>query len=245
MTARKATSPSLMDASALHIPRRTLVLGGVAAAGAWLMSSCGDDADTSAEASGSGELGGSLTILNYPDWIGSTQLDTFRDATGVSVEQIAGLTTGSAAAAAQISQNQDDFDLSFAPLALAGQLEAAGLLQPLDLTSTPNVSALPADVRALFPYGAPTDFGKVGFGYRSDLVSERPTSWAELWELAPKYSGQIVFTSYDTDVLGSALKTSVTPRTVWIPPNSTMRSRPCWPSNRICSHCCQPTSPSR
>ncbi len=216
MTDQNPTSPNPTAALPVRIPRRTVVLGGALAAGAWLMSSCGDDGDSSSgapvdsgsgsDAPGSGELGGSLTILNYPDWIGSTQLDTFRDATGVSVEQIAGLTSGSAAAAAQISQNQDDFDLSFAPLALAGQLEAAGLLQRIDLAQTPNVAALPADVLSLFPYGAPTDFGKVGFGYRSDLVSERPTSWADLWDLAPKYSGQIVFTSYDTDVLGSALK---------------------------------------
>jgi spermidine/putrescine transport system substrate-binding protein len=205
-------SSSSADLASLRVPRRTLMLGGLAAAGTWLAGSCSSGSDggsatsDSVTSSATGELGGSLTILNYPDWIGSTQLETFRDATGVTVEQVAGLTSGSAAAAAQISQNQDDFDLSFAPLALAGQLEAAGLIQPLDPARTPNVGQLPADVLALFPYGAPTDFGKVGFGYRSDLVTERPTSWAELWELAPKYSGQIVFTSYDTDVLGSALK---------------------------------------
>ena len=38
------------------------------------------------------------------------------------------------------------------------------------------------------------------------MVSEPLTSWADLWALAPKYSGKIVFVDFDVDVLGAALK---------------------------------------
>src|SRR5207245_877374 len=57
-----------------------------------------------------------------------------------------------------------------------------------------------------YPWGPPTDFGKTGIGYRTDMVSESLTSWADLWNLAPKYSGKIVFVDFDVDVLGAALK---------------------------------------
>ena len=42
-------------------------------------------------------------------------------------------------------------------------------------------------------------------GYRKDLMTETPTSWADLWDLAPKYSGKIVFTDFDVDVISVAL----------------------------------------
>ncbi|MDX6512472.1 MAG: hypothetical protein QOE36_1976, partial [Gaiellaceae bacterium] len=55
-------------------------------------------------------------------------------------------------------------------------------------------------------WGPPTDFGKTGFGYRKDLISERPTSWADLWTLAKKYSGKVTLLDFDVDILGAALK---------------------------------------
>ena len=35
---------------------------------------------------------------------------------------------------------------------------------------------------------------------------ERPTSWADLWTLAKKYSGKVTIVDYDVDMLGTALK---------------------------------------
>ena len=54
-----------------------------------------------------------------------------------------------------------------------------------------------------FPYGIPTDFGKTGFGYRADLIPERPTSWHDLFSLAKKYPGKTTMIKYDSDVQGS------------------------------------------
>src|SRR5204862_7511815 len=36
--------------------------------------------------------------------------------------------------------------------------------------------------------------------------SEPIASWADVWRLAPKYSGKIVFIDFDRDCLGSALR---------------------------------------
>ena len=85
------------------------------------------------------------------------------------------------------------------------QLEAADLLEPFDPERTPNIENMPQAVREELTLGVPGDIGKTGFGYRQDLISERPTSWAEFWDLAKKYSGKTTMFKYDVDVTGAAL----------------------------------------
>ena len=89
---------------------------------------------------------------------------------------------------------------------LAAQLKKGNLLQPVDFSKIPNVKNVAKHFRDAYPWGPPTDFGKTGFGYRKDLISERPTSWADLWTLAKKYSGKVTLLDFDVDILGMALK---------------------------------------
>ena len=56
-----------------------------------------------------------------------------------------------------------------------------------------------------YSHGVPSDWGKTGIAYRTDLVKENITSWHDLWRLAPKYSGKITLESQDRDCMGSAL----------------------------------------
>ena len=88
----------------------------------------------------------------------------------------------------------------------AAQLAQAGLLEPLNTTAVTNISLVAPVFRKGFPWGIPTDLGKMGIGYRSDLIPERPTSWHELWQLAKKYSGKLTVVNYDADIQGTALK---------------------------------------
>jgi spermidine/putrescine transport system substrate-binding protein len=182
----------------LHTRRSVLRLGLGAALTAPLLSACGG--------SGDDEGGGPLVFVNFPEWIGAGQYEALEQAHGITVREVAGLTAGAAATATQIRQNTSSYDMALAPIALAGQLEAGDLLDPFDPGRVPNLAGVPQRFRELFPYGIPTDFGKVGFGYRRDLMSEEPTSWADMWRLAPSYSGQITWVDYDSDVLGSVLR---------------------------------------
>ena len=70
----------------------------------------------------------------------------------------------------------------------------------------PNLKGVGPEFCKAFPYGIPTDFGRTGFGYRKDLISERPTTWKELWELAAKYKGKTTMIKYDSDIQGIALR---------------------------------------
>ena len=53
-----------------------------------------------------------------------------------------------------------------------------------------------------FPWGIPTDYGCVGIAYRADLVKTPPTSWDDLWAMAPEYDGKIALVDYDQMIMG-------------------------------------------
>ena len=88
----------------------------------------------------------------------------------------------------------------------AGQADAAGLIQKIDWSKVPNIKKVSANFRKAYPWGIPTDYGKVGIAYRPDIVGEKITSWKDVWRLAPKFSGRVVFINLERDCLGSTLK---------------------------------------
>jgi spermidine/putrescine transport system substrate-binding protein len=188
---------------------RTMQLAGLASVGG-LAAACGGGSSSSSSSGGSSSsqpLTGEIIFMNYPGWIGSHEVKDFEAKyAGVTVKQVEGLTSGVSAAAAQIAQNRDSYDMSLGGPVLGEQLRQGGLLQPVDFSKIPNVKLVGQHFRDAYPWGPPTDFGKTGIGYRKDMVTDSLTSWADLWRLAPKYSGKIVFVDFDVDVLGAALK---------------------------------------
>jgi spermidine/putrescine-binding protein len=91
--------------------------------------------------------------------------------------------------------------LSAAPLLTA----EPNLIAKLDPANIPNLQNIPEKFRQEYPYGIPTDYGKIGYAYRQDLIPERPTTWAEVWDLAPKYSGKVVLLDGEEDCMGNVL----------------------------------------
>ena len=143
---------------------------------------------------------------HLPGWYGPKEFSDFAKLhPGLTVKTAVSGTTGPAATVAQIENNEGAFDLTLAGCRCLAA-DSAKLLAPLDVAAVPNVKLVPAPFRTAFPFGIPTDFGKTGFAYRKDLISERPTSWKELWALAKKYSGKITMIKYDSDIQGSFLK---------------------------------------
>ena len=162
---------------------------------------------SAAAASSAAALKGNVTLLSYPGWYGPQEFADFEKLhPGVTIKTVVSGTNGAAAQIAQISTNRGAFDLTLAGTAVAPELQLASLLQPLDAAAVPNLSLVSPVIRKSFPWGIPTDLGKTGYAYRSDLVSERPTSWHDFWNLAKKYSGKVTIVKYDVDVQGSALK---------------------------------------
>ena len=181
----------------------------LAACGGSSSSSSSSAAATTAAATAAGAttaaLSGEIVMMNYPEWMGKTTVADFKTATGVSVKQVEGLTEGTSAAAAQVAQNKGPYDMSLGGPVLAAMLKEGNFLQEINPANIPNLANVPDFFKAAYPWGPPTDYGKTGFAYRKDLMSETPTSWADFWSLAPKYSGKVTLFDYDVDILGAAL----------------------------------------
>jgi spermidine/putrescine transport system substrate-binding protein len=218
----------LEDMAATRMTRRAALsrgAGSLAAAGSLsaLLAACGSSSSSSSStaassasaASGSGSsssaaagsMTGTITLLSYPQWYGPKEFADFSKLhPGLQVKTAVSGTTGAAAQIAQISTNKGAFDLTLAGVPVSSQMKLAGVLEPLDTAKVPNLSLVAPEFRSAFPFGIPTDFGKTGYAYRSDLIPERPKSWHDLISLAGKYSGKITMIKYDSDIQGSFLK---------------------------------------
>ena len=212
----------LEDMEVTHITRRTALTrgaGALAAAGSLsaFLAACGSSSSSSSSAASSGSssaaaapagsMTGTMTLLSYPQWYGPHEFADFSKLhPGLNVKTAVSGTTGAAAQIAQISTNPGAFDLTLAGVPVSSQMKLAGVLEPLDVTQVPNLSLVAPEFRSAFPFGIPTDFGKTGYAYRSDLIPERPKSWHDLITLAGKYSGKITMIKYDADIQGSFLK---------------------------------------
>lgn len=204
------------------ISRRELLRRGAAAGlgltSAGLLAACGDSggnaaaggstSQASSSAAASKELSGTIVFLNYPAWIGPKEIADFtRKNPGVQIKQnTSALTESVSGTAVKIAQNPKAFDMLLADASIVGQLQAGGFVAQPDFEHIPNIKGVAGQFRKAYPMGIPTDYGKVGFGYRKDIVKERPKSWADFWDLAPRYSKKIVVYSLDRDVLGAALR---------------------------------------
>jgi spermidine/putrescine transport system substrate-binding protein len=70
-----------------------------------------------------------------------------------------------------------------------------GLLLPLDHPRIPHLALVDSDYLDLDydrhnRWSAPARYGVYGFGYRRDVITERPADWASFFDLVPRYSLQ-------------------------------------------------------
>ena len=204
---------------ARRLSRRQLLSSGAKLAvgiptAAWLAacSNAGEAGGSTSTSTPSGtapaELSGTMVFDNYAGWIGESEVANFESLhPGVKIKEISGVTGSPAASVQQIKNDPNLYDMSLHDQAFVSQATLIGdIIQEPDLSRIPNIANVQQQFRDAFPYGIPTDLGKTGIAYRKDIVTEGITSWADLWALAPKYSGQIVFFNFDNTVLGSALK---------------------------------------
>ena len=198
-----------LDNATIALSRRALLrraaqLGALPLAGS-LLAACGSSSSNASSGAAGGPSTGTIVLNNYPDWIGPHEISTFEKLhPGATVKQVTNATSSSAEVVLAFKSGQ--YDLLLADTSDTGQAHAADVLQPLDFSKIPNIANVTHSFRAAYPYGIPTDYGKVGIGYRPDIVGEKITSWHDVWRLAPKFSGQVVFIDLERDCMGSTLK---------------------------------------
>jgi spermidine/putrescine transport system substrate-binding protein len=195
--------------------RRAVQVGAGASTLSLLLAACGDDDDdapaaaaetTSTAPPSPEELSGTAILFSYPDWIGKNEFANFtKRYPNAEVKEASGSPGSVAAVAQEIQRDPDAFDFVLLGKAGVPQLEASDLIAEIDWARIPNIKNIPDTFREEYPAGLPTDYGKIGYAYRKDLVSERPTSWAEFYDLAEKYSGKVVLVDVMEDTIGNAL----------------------------------------
>jgi len=177
---------------------------------AGLVSACGGSesgGETSASPSVAADPNGTAVFLTFPGWIGSTQLADFSEAyPGAKVKLSTNLPSSIAGVVQLIKNNPGAYDIGLGDPAFVGQAKAAGVYQAPDWSLIPNIEKVDQRFRTAYPDALPTDWGIDVLAYRKDIVTEPVTSWADLWALAPKYSGQIVVQDLDRDTIAMALK---------------------------------------
>jgi spermidine/putrescine transport system substrate-binding protein len=167
----------------------------------------GGSSSSSGGATSSGPPTGTAVLLNYDGWMGKNTVAEFKAKyPGAGLKQASLSSISSGAIVPAIKANLSTYDAALGDVAAVGQGIAADVIQPLDWSKIPNIKNVDPKFRQGYSHGIPTDYGKTGIGYRADLVSEDITSWADVWDLAEKYSNKIVFTDLDRDCIGSALK---------------------------------------
>jgi spermidine/putrescine transport system substrate-binding protein len=180
--------------------------GALGVSAASVLAACGSSGSGSSSGAGSGAIKGQAILSNYPGWMGKHNLADFaKKYPGASIKMISNATSSSAEVVLQFKSKQYDFLL--ADTSDAGQASAANLITELDWSKVPNAKNVSEKFRKAYPWGLPTDYGKVGIAYRPDLIGGATiTSWHDLWELIPRYSGQTVFINLERDCMGSTCK---------------------------------------
>ena len=158
---------------------------------------------------GEAELGGTLVISNWDLYLPENLIPDFEAATGVDVE-LALHTTNEDIMGKVTAQDGTGFDLVFVSGPFVNALVAQGWAAELDHSKIPNLANLYPEANELGydpgnVHSAPYTWGTTGICYRTDLVSEAPTSW-ELFRNPPaELDGKMTMLGTDRWLLQPAL----------------------------------------
>ena len=193
--------------------RRLLQLGGLSLAGLAATSCAPPRERVQATGSASGELGGELTLVTWPNYHDPESFKAFEKATGVKVnvkvlgsneEMLAKLQVG--------STGWDVFVPTNYTIETYADLD---VIEPLSLDRLTNYAPETYEARFLkasavkgddSTYAIPKNWGTTGYAYWTDKVAEELTSWKQFWDLtASTYSGKTTIHDYQLTSIGNAL----------------------------------------
>ena len=143
--------------------------------------------------------GQSLVISNWEGYMPEDLPARFEEATGVPVT-VASHATNEEIVAKLTAGGDSGIDVAFVSGQFAQALAEFGILEPLDHAQIPNLANLyPEAGQLAYDPGnvisAPYAWGTTGLCYRSDLLTEAPTSWNDLLQPNEEVSGKTTMMS--------------------------------------------------
>jgi spermidine/putrescine-binding protein len=165
--------------------RRTLVLGGLAAA-------CG--------------RGPRLNVYNWSDYIAPETIPQFERESGVRIHY--GTYESNQEMLAQVMSGNSGWDVVFPSADFIEPMRALKLLAPMDHALLPNLSALSPEFQhppwdPELRWAVPYMHGVTGILYQNSL-RPGPASWADLWDA--RLRGRLTMLDDEPEVLGVCLK---------------------------------------
>jgi putative spermidine/putrescine transport system substrate-binding protein len=137
--------------------------------------------------------GGSLVITSYgPPWQDFLQkeiLPGFEQETGAKVELSVGLSRDWVAKMRVAGKNNPPYDVIIANTTWVSALRKEGFFAKLTVDKVPNLADVWPELRDKTDTGVITLVGPLGIAYRTDLVSNPPKRWKDLWK--PEYKGKL------------------------------------------------------
>lgn len=185
-----------------------LAVGGLFATN---VHAAGDTTPTEPPPADAPDLSGqSLTISNWDAYTPEDLIPSFEAATGASVD-LTTHATNEEIVAKLIQSGGEGYDVAFVSAQFAQQLEEAGLLAPIDPELIPNLANLAPEAFELdsdpgLTFSVPYTWGTTGLCYRSDLLSEAPTSWMDLLDPSDEAAGRTTMMRTDRWMLLPAQK---------------------------------------
>lgn len=156
-----------------------------------------------------GAAAADLTISNWAGYMPPDIADTFKAATGLTVEVVTHATNEEIMGKLVASKGKG-FDLVFVSSPFAEALEKMKLLAPIDHAAVPNLANLyPQAIDLAYDPGAkfsvPYTWGTTGLCYRSDLVKTPVDSWFNLVKPDAALKGKITMLSTDRWLMEAGL----------------------------------------
>lgn len=179
--------------------------------GAALLAACGEDGGSAAVTTAAPDLTGTLNFVNFEGWLGANEAAAFSAAfPGAKLKQIpiAGTQDNWLP---KVKDRRGDYDLALVDGATIPKLVALDAIASFTPEEVPNQAKIDPAFRNQEwdpdnRYFVATDYGRTAIGYRTDLVSEPITSYADLFSLMPTYSGKVAVLSRMGSTLGMAMK---------------------------------------
>ena len=178
--------------------------------GAAFLAACGSSKSASSGLDPK-KLTGTLNFVNFEGWLGKGEAAAFSAAfPGASLKQIpiAGTQENWLP---KVKDRRGDYDLALVDGATIPKLVALDAIASFTPEEVPNQTNIDPSFRSQAwdpdnKYFVATDYGRTAIGYRTDLVKEPITSYADLFDLLPKYSGKVAVLSRMGSTLGMAMK---------------------------------------
>lgn len=146
-----------------------------------------------------------LRLLNWEAYLSNEVTEKWKTKTGHSIEEIH-FDNDEKRDSILLNSKHHNIDIAVVDEIVAKRFGQDGRLVKLDENKLPNLKNIgPFWRERCSQYAVPYFWGTLGIIYRSDVVTEAPTSWKDILEPAPKLKGHIGMLNDYTDMLAPAL----------------------------------------